>query len=573
MYDRMIHEHGYSIRKLADKLGKDKGYLENRLRLADAPEEIRELVSVRKDTLSHAYELLKVTDEKKRRRLAARVASGELSLVKLREKIEGRPARAGRRRRARGEVERAAGERGPERQRTVTPTARTTLDRPAPDALRRPQRRLARPGPPPAGRRGRGARRRPPGAGRRPLDPGGRPGEPREVPDDREAQARERDRDGPERRHGEDRPPANERASRSRHRSGAGFSRSGWCLAVGLGALAHVVSGARRQRPGRGCRSRSSGRTGRGCRSPPGVVAWAASETAAPWLSGWSPLGVLAGRLRSARLLGCPSRRRPRRLLVGVRGGGRRRARSYPRRRRPASRPVDAADGIDGGGVGGGERGAGRQSQDGDGDEEARGAWLRESVHDGRPPLINDSPATNPLREGSRSLGAWPPDATAHATHRPTPTPTAATPIASTSQARSRRSGSRPRPRRRRRAAAPAPRRRPAATRPADAPSSQRRHDGDHERSPTTSTAWTAHARCGPSAVAIDATPRPDRARRRRGRWRSRGPRRPRRRPGRGPRRPPAGSRSRRSQANTGRIGIPTANGSHDQAVPLSRRS
>ena len=52
MYDRMIHEHGYSIRKLADKLGKDKGYLENRLRLADAPDEIRELVSLRKDTSS-----------------------------------------------------------------------------------------------------------------------------------------------------------------------------------------------------------------------------------------------------------------------------------------------------------------------------------------------------------------------------------------------------------------------------------------------------------------------------------------------------------------------------------------
>jgi ParB family chromosome partitioning protein len=91
MFDRMVHEHGYSIRKLADKLGKDKGYLENRLRLADAPEEIRELVSLRKDTVSHAYELLKVHDPKKRKRLAAQVASGELSLVKLREKIEGRP--------------------------------------------------------------------------------------------------------------------------------------------------------------------------------------------------------------------------------------------------------------------------------------------------------------------------------------------------------------------------------------------------------------------------------------------------------------------------------------------------
>jgi ParB family chromosome partitioning protein len=93
MFDRMVREHGYSIRKLAEKLGKDKGYLENRLRLADAPEEIRELVSLRKDTVSHAYELLKVQDPRKRKRLAAQVASGELSLVKLREKIEGRRSR------------------------------------------------------------------------------------------------------------------------------------------------------------------------------------------------------------------------------------------------------------------------------------------------------------------------------------------------------------------------------------------------------------------------------------------------------------------------------------------------
>jgi ParB/RepB/Spo0J family partition protein len=93
MYDRMVHEHGYSIRKLADKLGKDKGYLENRLRLADAPPEIRELVSLRKDSLSHAYELMKVEDPKKRRRLAEQVARGELTLIKLRDKIEGRRAR------------------------------------------------------------------------------------------------------------------------------------------------------------------------------------------------------------------------------------------------------------------------------------------------------------------------------------------------------------------------------------------------------------------------------------------------------------------------------------------------
>ncbi|MBP1704553.1 MAG: Chromosome segregation DNA-binding protein [Chloroflexi bacterium] len=93
MYEKMIRDHGYSVRKLAQKLGKDKGYLENRLRLADAPPEVRELVSLRKDTLSHAYELMKVEDPKRRKRLAAAVARGDLSLVKLRERIEGRPPR------------------------------------------------------------------------------------------------------------------------------------------------------------------------------------------------------------------------------------------------------------------------------------------------------------------------------------------------------------------------------------------------------------------------------------------------------------------------------------------------
>ncbi len=93
MYGRMTRDHGYSVRKLAQKLGKDKGYIENRLRLADAPSEVKQLVSLRKDTLSHAYELLKVDDPKKRRRLAEQVASGELSLVKLRDRIEGRRRR------------------------------------------------------------------------------------------------------------------------------------------------------------------------------------------------------------------------------------------------------------------------------------------------------------------------------------------------------------------------------------------------------------------------------------------------------------------------------------------------
>ncbi len=82
---------GYSVRQLAQKIGKDKGYVENRMRLADAPTEIRELVSLRKDTISHAYELMKVGDERTRRRLAKKVAAGELTLAKLRVLTGGEP--------------------------------------------------------------------------------------------------------------------------------------------------------------------------------------------------------------------------------------------------------------------------------------------------------------------------------------------------------------------------------------------------------------------------------------------------------------------------------------------------
>jgi ParB family chromosome partitioning protein len=84
MFRKMTDVFGYSLRQLAQKVGKDKGYIENRLRLTDAPADVRELVSVRRDTISHAYELMKIGDERKRRRLAKRIVAGELSLAKLR---------------------------------------------------------------------------------------------------------------------------------------------------------------------------------------------------------------------------------------------------------------------------------------------------------------------------------------------------------------------------------------------------------------------------------------------------------------------------------------------------------
>jgi ParB-like chromosome segregation protein Spo0J len=83
IFARMTSELGYSIRKLAERIGKDKGYVENRLRLMHAPADIRALVAERSDTISHAYELMKITDQARRSELAAQVLRGELSLARL----------------------------------------------------------------------------------------------------------------------------------------------------------------------------------------------------------------------------------------------------------------------------------------------------------------------------------------------------------------------------------------------------------------------------------------------------------------------------------------------------------
>ncbi len=88
IYSKMTGELGYSIRGLAGKLGKDKGYVENRLRLASAPDDVKEMVAQRYDTLSAAYELMRLEDKRRRRALAKRVLSGELTLLKLHERVE-----------------------------------------------------------------------------------------------------------------------------------------------------------------------------------------------------------------------------------------------------------------------------------------------------------------------------------------------------------------------------------------------------------------------------------------------------------------------------------------------------
>ena len=135
MFRKMTETFGYSVRQLAQKVGKDKGYIENRLRLSDAPADIKELVSLRKDTISHAYELMKLGDERKRRRLAKRIVAGELSLARLRAIIGGpdqEPAETG-----------DTADAAPSRRRAKTVAGQVAAAKAADDALMGARSKLA----------------------------------------------------------------------------------------------------------------------------------------------------------------------------------------------------------------------------------------------------------------------------------------------------------------------------------------------------------------------------------------------------------------------------------------------
>jgi ParB family transcriptional regulator, chromosome partitioning protein len=76
-----LDQRGYSIRSLADRIGKDKGYIENRLVLLRAPEDIQRMVAQRPDTLRAAREILKLPTASARQPLIDGVLSGTLNVA------------------------------------------------------------------------------------------------------------------------------------------------------------------------------------------------------------------------------------------------------------------------------------------------------------------------------------------------------------------------------------------------------------------------------------------------------------------------------------------------------------
>ena len=84
---RMTTELSYSVRRLAERLGKGKGYVEDRLRLAKMGEDIQALVAARPDTLTHAREIEQVNTPELRAQLIAATESGA-PLTEIRRRIQ-----------------------------------------------------------------------------------------------------------------------------------------------------------------------------------------------------------------------------------------------------------------------------------------------------------------------------------------------------------------------------------------------------------------------------------------------------------------------------------------------------
>jgi ParB family transcriptional regulator, chromosome partitioning protein len=78
-FQRFVDQRGYSIRQLAERIGKDKGYIENRLALLRTPDDVQEMLAQRPDAMRVAREIAKLPMPEQRQPLIAGVVAGTLN--------------------------------------------------------------------------------------------------------------------------------------------------------------------------------------------------------------------------------------------------------------------------------------------------------------------------------------------------------------------------------------------------------------------------------------------------------------------------------------------------------------
>ncbi len=74
-----MDQRGYTIVRLAERIGKDRSYVESRLALLRVPEDVQQMVAKRPDTIRTAREIAKLATPEERRSLISGVLAGDLS--------------------------------------------------------------------------------------------------------------------------------------------------------------------------------------------------------------------------------------------------------------------------------------------------------------------------------------------------------------------------------------------------------------------------------------------------------------------------------------------------------------
>lgn len=85
---RMHQDLGYSFAQIAERLGKSKGYVQNRMRLLQLDADLQALVAERPDTLGHVYEIGRLGDSPERTTLITAVRDDRISRAETRARVE-----------------------------------------------------------------------------------------------------------------------------------------------------------------------------------------------------------------------------------------------------------------------------------------------------------------------------------------------------------------------------------------------------------------------------------------------------------------------------------------------------
>ncbi|MDP9312655.1 MAG: ParB/RepB/Spo0J family partition protein [Chloroflexota bacterium] len=81
---RFMDEFGYTVRDMAERTGKSRGYIDNRLGLLRAPDDVQQMVSVRPDTVASVPVIAKLLTPEARRPLIEGLTKGNLTAADVR---------------------------------------------------------------------------------------------------------------------------------------------------------------------------------------------------------------------------------------------------------------------------------------------------------------------------------------------------------------------------------------------------------------------------------------------------------------------------------------------------------